>query len=168
MIRAFDQANPPHRVHPEYVVGLAGHYNTKMRQQVMTDDLPDVALIQLGPFCELAEHFADLGPIAQRRSLEDALVDTGVDAFRWQGESRGLPVSGGSLLLYANLDCFERAGALVSALKGRTRLYTWNPRYPFGPELRSLLAKALDLLPAAERRRYFAERRRPRRAGKPL
>ena len=57
---------------------------------------------------------------------------------------------------------------LVSTLKGRTRLYTWNPRYPFGPELRSLLAKALDLLPAAERRRYFAERRRPRRAGKPL
>jgi hypothetical protein len=66
------------------------------------------------------------------------------------------------------LDRFERAGALLSTLKGRTRLYTWNPRYPFGPELRSLLAKALDLLPAAERRRYFAERRRPRRAAKPL
>ncbi len=53
------------------------------------------------------------------------------------------------------LDRFERAGALVSTLKGRTRLYTWNPRYPFGPELRSLLAKALDLLPAAERRHLF-------------
>jgi len=66
------------------------------------------------------------------------------------------------------LDRFERAGALVSTLKGRTRLYTWNPRYPFRPELRSLLAKALDLLPAAERKRYFAARRRPRRAGKPL
>jgi hypothetical protein len=66
------------------------------------------------------------------------------------------------------LDRFERAGALVSALKGRTRLYTWNPRYPFAPELRSLLAKALELLPASERKRYFSERRRPRRAGKPL
>ena len=65
------------------------------------------------------------------------------------------------------LDRFERAGALVSTLKGRTRLYTWNPRYPFRNELRALLAKALELLPPEERKRYFAERRRPRRASKP-
>ena len=66
------------------------------------------------------------------------------------------------------LERFERAGALVSSLKGRTRLYTWNPRYPFRSELRALLKKGLAQLPAAERRRYFAERRRPRRATKPL
>ena len=65
------------------------------------------------------------------------------------------------------LDRFERAGALVSTLKGRTRLYSWNPRYAFRRELRSLLAKALELLPASERKLYFSERRRPRRAGKP-
>ena len=65
------------------------------------------------------------------------------------------------------LERFERAGALVSSLKGRTRLYTWNPRYPFRGELRALLARALDALPAAERERFFCERRRPRRAGKP-
>ncbi len=65
------------------------------------------------------------------------------------------------------LDRFERAGALVSTLKGRTRLYTWNPRYPFQSELRSILARALELLPAADRKRYFSERRRPRRSGKP-
>jgi hypothetical protein len=51
---------------------------------------------------------------------------------------------------------------------GRTRLYTWNPRYPFRRELRALLRKALDQLPASERKRYFTERRRPRRVGKPL
>ena len=66
------------------------------------------------------------------------------------------------------LDRFERAGALISTLKGRTRLYEWNPRYAFRDEIRALLAKALELLPEAERKRYFAERRRPRRAGKPL
>jgi hypothetical protein len=65
------------------------------------------------------------------------------------------------------LDRFERAGALVSSLEGRTRLYTWNPRYPFRTELRAMLEKALAQLPEAERRRYFSERRRPRRAGKP-
>ena len=62
---------------------------------------------------------------------------------------------------------FERAGALVSATKGRTRLYTWNPRYPFRRELRALLARALDVMPLDQRRRYFSQRRRPRRAGKP-
>ncbi len=65
------------------------------------------------------------------------------------------------------LERFERAGALVSTLKGRTRIYRWNPRYSFRKELRALLAKALELLPAAERKRYFSERRRPRRTGKP-
>ncbi|MAF66837.1 MAG: transcriptional regulator [Deltaproteobacteria bacterium] len=65
------------------------------------------------------------------------------------------------------LERFERAGALVSRLSGRTRLYIWNARYPFLKELRALLAKALDALPAAERKRYFEERRRPRRTGKP-
>jgi hypothetical protein len=62
---------------------------------------------------------------------------------------------------------FERGGVLVSQLKGRTRLYTWNPRYVFQAELRALLRRALDSLPDDERRRYFAMRTRPRRAGKP-
>lgn len=66
------------------------------------------------------------------------------------------------------LERLERAGALVSALKGKTRLYIWNPRYPFRRELRALLRKALDELPASDRKRYLAERRRPRRTGKPL
>ena len=65
------------------------------------------------------------------------------------------------------LERFERAGALVSRLQGRTRLYEWNPRYPFREELRALLAKGLKLLPPEERKRYFSQRRRPRRAGKP-
>ena len=62
---------------------------------------------------------------------------------------------------------FERAGLLVSVLKGRTRLFLWNPRYLFLAEVRALLAKALRALPDSERRRYFSQRRRPRRSGKP-
>jgi DNA-binding transcriptional ArsR family regulator len=67
------------------------------------------------------------------------------------------------------LERFEAAGLLASQLKGRTRLYTWNPRYPFLDETRALLRKVLKALPEDERRRYFAsQRRRPRRTGKPL
>jgi len=65
------------------------------------------------------------------------------------------------------LERFERAGLLVSVTKGRTRLFTWNPRYAFLSEIRTLLQKALKALPETDRRRYFTERRRPRRTGKP-
>ena len=71
-------------------------------------------------------------------------------------------------MVQAQLERFENAGLLVSLMKGRTRLFTWNPRYAFLDEVRGLLRKALRALPKHERRRYFSERRRPRRTGKPL
>jgi DNA-binding transcriptional ArsR family regulator len=71
-------------------------------------------------------------------------------------------------MVQRQLERFERAGLLSSALVGRTRLFAWSPRYPFRKEVRALLAKALRSLPEDERRRYFSQRRRPRRTGKPL
>jgi DNA-binding transcriptional ArsR family regulator len=75
-----------------------------------------------------------------------------------------LPVS----MVQRQLQRLEAAGVLASRLQGRTRVYEWNPRFAFREELRALLRKALQSLPASERERYFAARRRPRRAGKPL
>ena len=37
----------------------------------------------------------------------------------------------------------EEGGVIVSQLKGRTRMYTWNPRYPFLKSLRVLNLKNL-------------------------
>jgi hypothetical protein len=65
------------------------------------------------------------------------------------------------------LERFERASALVSRRLGRTRVFTWNPRFPFLAELRALIAKELEYLPRDQRERYFQQRRRPRRTGKP-
>jgi hypothetical protein len=65
------------------------------------------------------------------------------------------------------LDKFELGGILVSTTKGRTRLYTFNPRYPFLKELRQLLDKALTFYPEEEREKLVMDRRRPRRRGKP-
>jgi hypothetical protein len=62
----------------------------------------------------------------------------------------------------------ERGGVLASQLKGRTRLYSFNPRYPFLKELRNLLARALDFIPKSEKEKYYTPRLRPRRTGKPL
>ena len=73
--------------------------------------------------------------------------------------------------LYAiqkQLDKLELGGVLVSRTVGRTRLYEFNPRYPFLKELKSLLEKALSYYPEVEQERLLMNRRRPRRRGKPL
>jgi predicted transcriptional regulator len=61
----------------------------------------------------------------------------------------------------------EAGGILVSRLKGRVRLFEFNPRYAFKSEIAALLDKAMDFLPE-DRRRIFRRRQRPRRTGKPL
>jgi predicted transcriptional regulator len=66
------------------------------------------------------------------------------------------------------LDRLETGGVLASRTAGRTRLYRFNPRYPFQMEVRALLEKALSFYPEAEQDRLRLVRRRPRRRGKPL
>lgn len=62
----------------------------------------------------------------------------------------------------------ELGGVLYSRLAGNTRLYAFNPRYPFLNELKSLLEKALTFYPEGDRQHLLMGRRRPRRKGKPL
>ena len=66
------------------------------------------------------------------------------------------------------LEKFEANGILYSHLAGKTRLYSFNPRYPFKPEVENLLKKALTFYPSNEREALLLNRRRPRRSGKPL
>ena len=61
----------------------------------------------------------------------------------------------------------EDGGIIVSQKKGKIRLYTFNPRYPFLPELKLLLQKAFDVLPETDIKLYYRQRTRPRRTGKP-
>jgi predicted ArsR family transcriptional regulator len=73
--------------------------------------------------------------------------------------------------LYAiqrQLDKLEAGGVLVSRMVGRTRVYQFNPRYPFLNELKQLLEKALSFYPEDIRENLVMNRRRPRKRGKPL
>jgi predicted ArsR family transcriptional regulator len=73
--------------------------------------------------------------------------------------------------LYAiqrQLDKLEAGGVLVSRTVGRTRLYQFNPRYPFLNELKPLLEKALSFYPVDIREDLIMNRRRPRKRDKPL
>ena len=66
------------------------------------------------------------------------------------------------------LERFEREGIVVSRLVGKTRVYEWNPRCFYLAELRLILAKCLERLPETIKEKYFYQRARPRRKGKPL
>jgi predicted transcriptional regulator len=66
------------------------------------------------------------------------------------------------------LDKLEAGGVLVSRTAGRTRLYNFNPRYPFLSELTAFLTKAISFYDQETQDRLFLNRRRPRRRGKPL
>ena len=66
------------------------------------------------------------------------------------------------------LDRLENGGIFVSRLVGRTRVYSWNPRYPFVKPIRSLLEEVISSLPKAEVKKYYRQRMRPRKKGKPL
>ncbi|MDH5607271.1 MAG: winged helix-turn-helix domain-containing protein [Anaerolineae bacterium] len=61
----------------------------------------------------------------------------------------------------------EAGGVLVSRKAGRTRLFTFNPRYAFINELQGLLEKALTFYPEEMQEKLIMNRRRPRRSGKP-
>lgn len=73
--------------------------------------------------------------------------------------------------LYAiqnQLERLENSDVLVSKKVGRTRVYEFNPRYPFLSELKALLEKALSYYPEDIQERLLMNRRRPRKKDKPL
>jgi predicted transcriptional regulator len=68
------------------------------------------------------------------------------------------------------LSRLEHGGVLVRQSMGKTKLYQFNPRYPFLDELRAFLTKAYSSVPVDMRSRLYERpiRKRPRRKGKPL
>lgn len=64
----------------------------------------------------------------------------------------------------------EAGGLLVSFLEGKTRVFQWNPRYPFLAEIQALAKKAYSFLPVNIQEAHYqsTQRKRPRRTGKPL
>ena len=68
------------------------------------------------------------------------------------------------------LERLERGSIIVSTLVGKTRIYQFNPRYPFLAELKIFLEKAYSFLPEEIKNKYYitTDRRRPRKKGKPL
>jgi len=75
-----------------------------------------------------------------------------------------IPVNG----IQQQMDRLESGGVVVSSMVGRTRLYQFNPRYPFLKELKALIRRAMEFLSEKEVQQYYRRRTRPRKKGKPL
>jgi len=65
------------------------------------------------------------------------------------------------------LDALEEGGVLVGFQVGRSRLYKFNPRYYFLPELKILLKKALEAYPEELKDTLMFNRTAPRKKSKP-
>jgi len=76
----------------------------------------------------------------------------------------GIPLNG----ILQQLRRLENGGIIAGQNKGRTRIYMFNPRFPFLKELKELLQRAMDVLPEEDIKKYYRIRTRPRRKGKPL
>lgn len=73
--------------------------------------------------------------------------------------------------LYAiqkQLERLENSEVLVSKKVGRTRVFQFNPRYPFLKELKVLLERVLSFYPDDIQENLVMNRRRPRKKDKPL
>ncbi|MCX6053610.1 MAG: hypothetical protein NTZ74_01610 [Chloroflexi bacterium] len=66
------------------------------------------------------------------------------------------------------LEKFEIGGLVVSKFVGRTRVYEFDPRYPFLQELKVSVGESVLFYPPEEIQKLNMNRRRPRRTGKPL
>lgn len=73
-----------------------------------------------------------------------------------------LPLS----MVQNQLEKFENGGILTSRLRGKVRIYQWNPRYPFIREIKDLLARHVEFLPMEIKERYYQSRTRPRKKDK--
>ncbi|MCB9858447.1 MAG: sugar ABC transporter substrate-binding protein [Phycisphaerales bacterium] len=119
IVAEFNRREPGISIRQEWLP-LSG-YLTKLDQQFVAGDAPDVVMFQDEPFPRYArQHFVDLAPfIAADADMPQRTADcwpTAIASFR-DGESlRGLPVHGGNVLVYCNPDAFARA----SRFHGRT------------------------------------------------
>jgi multiple sugar transport system substrate-binding protein len=110
IITAFHARHPDIHVHQEYVVAM--RYETKIQQQLVAGNAPDLFLFQDEPFPNFApKGFAVLDEFVRRDglNLDRDYFDTAVSSFVLGGQLRGMPLWGGDNLVYCNTRCFDRA-----------------------------------------------------------
>lgn len=109
-LREFEQATGI-LVKSEHIARNDPQYNSTLREQLQSETPPDVMLVLLSTFQEFSEQFENLTELSRSAEALDlsAFEPTGVKAFEVQGQQRGLPFSGGNLLIFLNRKAFQKA-----------------------------------------------------------
>jgi hypothetical protein len=128
--------------------------------------IPDIIDMKIGSY-DIIKRSIMLEPIIGSTNRERVLVFI---SARESGYAREISrfFDTGLSPIQQQLENLEAGGVLVSRKVGKTLQYRFNPRYPFLAELNALLDKATAFYPEAQLQRLIMNRRRPRRAGKPL
>lgn len=63
---------------------------------------------------------------------------------------------------------FEAAGVIVSKKIGNVRIYRFNKKFPLTKPLMELVQIVHSSMSLSDKADFFSERKRPRRAGKPV
>ncbi len=108
-----------------------------------------------------------LEPILGNITVEKVLfflLTYGEGYAKQMSDTFGISING----IQQQLRRLEEGGVIVSQLKGKTRIFTFNPNYAFLFELQNLLSKAMKMLPGKDVELYYRKRTRPRKTGKPL
>lgn len=66
------------------------------------------------------------------------------------------------------LNKLEIGNILYSKFSGKTKVFYYNPRYPFYNELIKLIEKSLEFIIPSDKEKLINYRSRPRRSRKPL
>jgi multiple sugar transport system substrate-binding protein len=111
VIDAFHESHPGIRIKHELVVG---RYQSVIAQQVVAGSAPEIMTFEDEPFPNFAPTaFADLTELVRGSDcgfdLEADYFTSAWQSFEVDGRLYGLPVSGGTLAVYYNEDCFLRA-----------------------------------------------------------
>ncbi|MCO4754938.1 MAG: winged helix-turn-helix transcriptional regulator [Bacteriovoracaceae bacterium] len=72
----------------------------------------------------------------------------------------------GSRAILNQLSKMEEAGVFVSRTRGRTRLYTFNPKSPFVKPINNIIEIVYSNMTIKQKEQMFNERQRPRAKGK--
>jgi len=110
IVRDFEAFRPGRPIQQEWLP-LSG-YQPKIEQQLTGGAGPAVMMFQDEPFPRLArDHFLKIDP-ENHRALATHLADcwpSAVDSFKVDGALHGIPLHGGSVLIFCNPDAFARA-----------------------------------------------------------
>ncbi|MCG3138368.1 MAG: hypothetical protein HJJLKODD_02231 [Phycisphaerae bacterium] len=128
ILQLFHAQHPEIKIIPEYTPGFGGEYEGRLQRQILAGNTPDLFLLQDESLPYYVDnHLLPLNKLLTPEDLEiltQAWVTTARESLRWDDVQYGVPVSGGCLLIYLNLQALQQAEQIHGPLRLPTDEWT--------------------------------------------